>query len=153
MPIWKDSTSTNRSSDEPKFRKHPAHGVLERIDQPTIVFLTVCTRNRKPWLVMPGIHDLLRSAWLQADAWKVGRYVLMPDHLHLFASPDSGKLPLDNWVRYWKSQVTRTHLQPEYQWQTDHWDTRMRSANAYAEKWEYVRLNPVRGGLVTDPDE
>jgi len=27
----------------------------------------------------------------------------------------------------------------------------MRSSESYAEKWNYVRMNPVRAGLVEDP--
>lgn len=29
----------------------------------------------------------------------------------------------------------------------------MRSAESYDAKWEYVRANPVRAGLVADPDD
>jgi len=29
----------------------------------------------------------------------------------------------------------------------------MRSSESYAEKWAYVRMNPVRAGLVEDVDE
>lgn len=77
----------------------------------------------------------------------------MPDLMHLFAAPGAGEVPFDNWVRFWKSQFSRTHWNPDCRWQTDHWDTWMRSAAAYAEKWEYVRNNPVRHGLVRHPDQ
>lgn len=33
-------------------------------------------------------------------------------------------------------------------WQADTFDHILRSADSYAEKWEYVRQNPVRKGLV-----
>jgi hypothetical protein len=39
----------------------------------------------------------------------------------------------------------------EHRWQTDHWDRRLRSDESYAEKWEYVRCNAVRHGLVARP--
>ncbi len=81
-------------------------------------------------------------------AWVVGRYVVMPDHIHLFAAPDRPELPLDNWVKYWKSQFTKRHRVSEHRWETDHWDTRLRKGESYAVKWEYVRNNPVRHGLV-----
>jgi hypothetical protein len=29
----------------------------------------------------------------------------------------------------------------------------MRSSESYAERWEYVRCNPVRAGLVSKPDD
>jgi REP element-mobilizing transposase RayT len=42
---------------------------------------------------------------------------------------------------------------PELQWQSDFWDRTLRSDESYAEKWEYVRLNPVRHGLASSADE
>lgn len=129
-------------------RRRPAHGVRIRSTQPTIVFLTVCTKDRQPWLATAQNHDLLRETWLAATAWRVGRYVLMPDHLHLFAAPGEPALLLEKWVRYWKSQFTKKHGESGQRWQTGHWDRRLRSGESYATKWEYVRENPVRHGLV-----
>jgi REP element-mobilizing transposase RayT len=134
-------------------RKHLVHGVFEVGDFPPIVFLTVCTEHRHPWLAEEKVQKLLSEAWSAATAWHVGRYVLMPDHLHLFCTPGTPDLPLDNWVRYWKSQFTKRTHDRSQSWQADHWDTRMRSWLQYAEKWEYVRFNPVRKKLVTHPEE
>jgi putative transposase len=147
-------------------RKHPAHGILIPSRHPTVVFLTVCTKDRRPWLANPDVHGLLRSIWLNAEAWLVGRYVLMPDHLHLFCAPNedgsagaspsqagAASVPLDNWVRYWKSQFSKRHGNPVRRWQSDHWDTRLRREESYDAKWEYVRNNPVRAGLVERADD
>jgi putative transposase len=116
------------------------------------VFLTVCTEGRSPWLAAPAVHDLLKDVWRNARAWLVGRYVIMPDHLHLFASPGELDLPFDNWVRYWKSQFTKRHRFRAHAWQTDHWDRRLRSEESYDGSWEYVMNNPVREGLVTSSE-
>jgi putative transposase len=134
-------------------RKKPGHGVLIDQSRPTIVFLTVCTKNRAPWLATRENHHTLRQVWQESDAWLVGRYVLMPDHLHLFAAPGRLEIAFDNWVRYWKSRFTMLRLIPSQEWQTDHWDTRLRSGESYDAKWEYVRNNPVRAGLVKTADE
>ena len=134
-------------------RKKPAHGVWIDPDRPTIVFLTVCTRDRRPWLCTEANHEALRKTWVEAKAWIAGRYVLMPDHLHLFASPGPSGIPLDNWVRYWKSQFAKIRRNPSQHWQTDHWDTRLRTDEGYEEKWFYVRNNPVRAGLVSTADD
>jgi putative transposase len=77
-------------------RKHPAHGVLVSMDSPNIVFLTVCTKDRAAWLASDAAHAALLEAWREADAWWVGRYVLMPEHLHLFCAPVNLEMPLDN---------------------------------------------------------
>lgn len=49
-------------------RKHPARGVHIYSGQPTIVFLTVCSENRNPWLADPAVHENLRAAWQSAQA-------------------------------------------------------------------------------------
>ena len=134
-------------------RSHPAHGVFAEPSKPTIVFLTVCTQSRVPWLATDEVHALLRDVWTRASAWLVGRYVVMPDHVHLFAAPGGAGIVFDNWVRYWKSQFTKAHLRSDHAWQTDHWDRRLRDGESYEEKWEYVRLNPVRHGLVARPED
>jgi putative transposase len=38
-------------------------------------------------------------------------------------------------------------------WQRDVWDTQLRDGEHYHEKWDYVRMNPVRKELVSDPDD
>ena len=134
-------------------RKHPAHGVHIDLGKPTIVFLTVCTKDRKPWLACDEAHDLLREVWREAGKWTVGRYVLMPDHAHLFCAPHDLDFPLDAWVRFWKGRFTRRTAHAEWRWQSHHWDTRLRLGENYSEKWEYVRQNPVRAGLVVDSDQ
>jgi hypothetical protein len=63
------------------------------------------------------------------------------------------EIPLDNWVRFWKTRFTRTRSIASQEWQTDHWDTRLRSGESYDGTWLYVRNNPVRARLVGHSDE
>ena len=128
-------------------RRRPAHGVDPRCGDHPIVYVTVCTNSRGPWLAKRDVHARLLDVWRDAGAWHVGRYVVMPDHVHFFAQP-AGDLPLENWIAYWKRVFTIRHNVPSERWQKNYWDTRMRSAAQYDEKWEYVFQNPVRRGLV-----
>jgi putative transposase len=96
------------------------------------------------------------DAWRRAESWSVGRYVVMPDHLHLFCAPAVFPIePLMQWVRYWKSIASRNwpraHEQPI--WQRDFWDTQLRRSENYDSKWQYVVDNPVRAGLARKADE
>ena len=134
-------------------RARPAHGVYIDTFKSTIIFLTVCTKDRSPWLAHREVHELLVDVWRQSSAWLIGRYVIMPDHLHLFASPGQPEIALDNWVRYWKSQFTKRYGRPQHRWQPSHWDRRLRNDESYAEKWDYTRLNPVRHGLVAHAED
>ena len=88
-------------------RRRPASGVLIFSGQPTIVFLTVVTRGREPWLTQPVVHRHLRETWMEAQSWLVGYYLLMPDHLHLFCAPRDLRFTLDQWVTYWKRRFKR----------------------------------------------
>ena len=125
--------------------------IVERPGQAVIVFLSVCTRQRKCILAHGDVVQLLEESWRSASSWMVGRFIVMPDHVHLFCAPlEAEARPLAQWVRYWKSSVSRRWPRAGEQpiWQLDFWDTQLRRGHHYAEKWEYVRQNPVRAGLV-----
>jgi putative transposase len=77
----------------------------------------------------------------------------MPDHVHLFCAPREVDFSLDAWIRFWKGQFTRRSAREEWRWQSHHWDTRLRRSENYSEKWQYVRENPVRAGLVADAEQ
>lgn len=133
-------------------RKRPAHqAVIEDFNRSRIVFLTVCTDKRKSILGDEIIHKLLVECWKKANAWVVGRYVMMPDHLHLFCSPVGMEYPpLKVWVNYWKSLAAKAWPHPDVGkvWQRNFWDTQLRQGESYSEKWHYVMNNPVRAELV-----
>ncbi len=94
-------------------------------------------------------HRTLLDAWSQADNFHIGRYVIMPDHLHLFCSPKTyPSAPLEQWLRYWKSLAARQANLETPLWQREHWDTQLRRGESYDAKWRYVLENPVRAGLV-----
>ena len=108
------------------FRKHPTHKVIINDNKPTIVYLTVCTKARRNWLATPDVHYLLQSTWTKATAWLTGRYVIMPDHIHLFAAPGKMEIDFDNWVKYWKSEFSKSHQNRIDRWQPNHWDVQLR---------------------------
>ncbi|RXK56112.1 hypothetical protein ESB00_09635 [Oleiharenicola lentus] len=137
-------------------RQHPAH-LPPRIqgNRSTIIFLTVCTKGRRPCLANPELHQCLVTAWSDATHWQVGRYVIMPDHIHLFCAPGQfSPTPLGSWIRFWKTAVSKSiKASAGTLWQADHWDTQLRQHESNDAKWEYVRQNPVRAGLANHPDE
>jgi putative transposase len=138
-------------------REHPVHlPPSEGHNTPVIVFLTVCTKDRKRILDQTAVHDLLRSAWQTRPTWLVGRYVIMPNHIHLFCAPAVRPAQsLEKWVNFWKSNIANHWPQPSEQpiWQRHFWDTQLRRHENYESKWEYVRQNPVRIGLVQSEEE
>jgi putative transposase len=146
-----------RMDDEPSGRKHPVHeAVHERFNTPIIVFVTVCAKNKKRILANTEVHHVLRDAWHAADSWLVGRYVIMPNHLHFFCAPGSS-LPrlLSQWVAFWKSTAARNWPRREDApiWQRHCWDTQLRRAESYDAEWDYVLQNPVRARLVARSED
>jgi REP element-mobilizing transposase RayT len=80
----------------------------------------------------------------------VGRYVIMPDHLHRFVrGPDD--FQLGQWIGMLKQHLAKAIESSETSrplWQRGFFDHLLRSEESYGQKWNYVRENPVRAGLV-----
>ena len=102
----------NPPREEPG-RHKPAAGVHIDLGQPTIVFVTVDAEHRAAWIAQPNVHRLLLEVWREAQAWLVGYYLLMPDHLHLFAAPHNLDIFLNRWMSYWKRLFTQKANSPE----------------------------------------
>jgi len=134
-------------------RRHPTHGVKEIRNQSTIVLVTACLKDRRNNIADVDIHRLLAEVWREATGWLVGYYMIMPDHIHYFVTRGEIDISLERWSQYWKSQLAKQCPAMRQSWLTDHWDVRIRSSDHYSEKLNYVRMNPVRKGLVTAPEE
>jgi putative transposase len=82
--------------------------------------------------------------------------VIMPDHVHLFAVfPMSGRT-LPSWVQSLRTVIGKTLLRLEIakpHWQEGFFDHVLRSRESYSEKWNYVRMNPVRAELCRMPED
>lgn len=117
-------------------------------------FLTFVTHNRQPFLANPVIHKAFRLFATNATSRQifVGRYVIMPDHLHLFAAfPE--EVNLSSWIKSLKNTLSRSlreigQLSPH--WQKGFHDHLMRTEDSYGSQWEYVTQNPQRKNLSTE---
>ena len=125
--------------------------------QPPLYFVTICTYERKAILNDPDIHQVLCNYARHAEMRQcvIGRYVIMPDHIHLFVRI-CGNLSLSQFVRLLKQRLTlclgQQALRGPY-WQPGFFDHLLRSAESYSQKWTYVSQNPVRAGLVVNPEK
>jgi REP element-mobilizing transposase RayT len=80
----------------------------------------------------------------------------MPDHIHFFAGFAPGAVDLSTWIKSLKnalSKCLRSNGIPGPHWQKGFFDHILRTEESYACKWKYVRMNPVRAGLVRDPGD
>ena len=208
-------------------RHHPSrNSVMTFHDNRAIMlYVTIVTANRMPVLACAAVTECILAAWAAATDWLVGRYVIMPDHIHFFCAPASYPPPdFHRWMKRWKSlatlatrrsggsQLAATEVgiagaincappgggsqlaatvakgsvagaincappgggsqlaatvargsvadamncvpprNPPL-WQRNCWDRQLRTGESYSQKWEYVRNNPVRRGLVTCADD
>jgi putative transposase len=135
---------------------------LRRLEMPfergPIYFVTACTAERRPLLANGSIHESFLHFAGNASArgaW-VGRYVLMPDHLHLFVIIVDERIQLSVWIGSLKnsiSRVLRAEGEPSPHWQKGFFDHIMRGSESYSQKWDYVRANPIRADLVERPED
>ena len=129
---------------------------LERLHTSNpIYFITACTKRRVRILDDPDVHHGFLEFASRAMQRKVnvGRYMIMPDHLHFFVAFSPNALSLSLWMKSLKNSLSKVlrkkgFLSPH--WQKDFFDHLMRSDESYQQKWEYVVLNPVRAGLVAN---
>ena len=110
-------------------------------------------RAEKDSLVEPAerAHGILVSVeqYSNMHKWMHKLAVLMPDHLHalLVFRKDIG---MSETVRGWKRFLARKY---GITWQDGFFDHRIRNESEYVEKAGYIRMNPVRAGLVHEPEE
>jgi REP element-mobilizing transposase RayT len=127
--------------------------IFQKYDPP-LYFVTFNTHRRKRILANAKVHqrfvEFARAGEKRGIA--VGRYVIMPDHIHLFVSNNSDTA-LSQWVRLLKRDLSRAILISPPHWQKGFFDHLIRNSESYSEKWEYVFQNPERAGLVADPDD
>jgi putative transposase len=132
-------------------RTLPHHPPVEIANQSVLIFITCTVAKRRPLLSRPEVHQLLREVWCRSNHWLVGRYVLMPDHLHLHcASRTLPRTPLKRWMEFWRATASREWPWPAEKpvWQKDFFDRQLRSTESYAQNSAYRLENPVRAGLV-----
>lgn len=123
---------------------------------PPLYFVTVCVRRRVPILSTDAVHSAFRDfafRGLEKKQIAIGRYVIMPDHLHVFVSGPH-EFRLEQWGRMLKLLLGRQVCPKRAEiWEHGFFDHVIRNAESYSQKWEYVRQNPVRAGLVERVEE
>jgi putative transposase len=106
--------------------------------------------------------------------------IAMPDHLHVLVAPldrDASVAAFSKWFKRWfdeeyyspncrafaaanaDSLVGVSQKRPttdaisKWKWQEGCFDRLLRSDESLSDKWEYLRQNPVRAGLVANPED
>lgn len=118
-----------------------------------LYFVTFATRDRQHLPSLGQARETINQYAARALAEHsvaVGRYVIMPDDIHLFVR-GSDDFILARWVAGLKRAISAA-LKASQLWQPGFFDHVLRNDESYGQKWLYVRDNPVRAGLVVDRD-
>jgi len=141
-----------------KFPRRPPRITPWQGVQP-LFFVTFNTHARQRNLASPEIFEAFTEFAGRAHLdhqIDVGRFVIMPDHIHLFVILPLGGPTLESWVKALKVMLGKTLLRSgisKPHWQEGFFDHLLRTSESYDQKWEYVLRNPVRAGLVVSPED
>lgn len=131
----------------------PRIPVWLRWDQSVIYFVTICVAQRKAVLANEKAFGAFKTANAKLRNWTILAAILMPDHLHLIATPTEDREAkvgnLSGAIKRWMRQ----ELNASWQWQPGSFDRLLRREESLREKWLYVEENPVRAGLVSRWDD
>lgn len=137
-----------------EFSKRKARTEFHRpppwVPENVVFFITLnCQERGIPQLTQPGTAKGLldsMSFYQEMGKWHVSLALLMPDHLHALISFNTAQgLGMANLLGSWKRYTSRTF---GIGWQRDFFDHRIRGDQDMTDKWDYIRENPVRAGLV-----
>jgi putative transposase len=124
------------------------------MDAPRTFFITTITSQRVPIFRVETRARLLINVLL--DYRNQGKYLLhefvvMPDHIHLLLTP-APEIALERAVQFLKGGYSYRLRQTEkiQVWQQSFTNHRIRDADDCERHCGYIRMNPVRAGLVRD---
>jgi putative transposase len=116
-------------------------------------FLTVCCQDRSAnqLCTLETSTILLEAARFrhQRGDWWLDLILLMPDHVHLLAAFPADK-EMAVVVKEWKSYTAKA---AGVRWQRGFFDHRLRREESLRDKADYILHNPVRKGLVAQPED
>ena len=126
--------------------------------RPPLYLVTFCTLHRVKCLDSVHVHALFNEYCIEAGKQgkaSVGRYVIMPDHVHLFVRI-SIEYKLGTWMGGLKRYISKGIKKnggTEIIWQPGFFDHLLRNSESYSEKSNYVLMNPVRAGIAGKIDD
>jgi REP element-mobilizing transposase RayT len=146
-----------------ELRQAPKDGQRERLRLQRKIFremerwLDRCRWN--PHLRQPEVAQMVVAAIehrAERGDWRVFEYVVMPTHLHLFCEAGSSGLKpvLEDFKRWTGHQAAKLlNRNGRSFWQAEWFDHWSRSDAEDEKIIAYIRNNPVRAGLVSDPSD
>jgi putative transposase len=97
----------------------------------------------------------------QGVKWQLYATVVMPDHVHVLAQPltrpTGGTFNLAEIIhsikRFSARKINQGRGVQGSIWQDERYDRIVRDEAEFLEKWQYIRNNPLKTGLVSTPED
>jgi putative transposase len=145
-------------------------GLKRYYGQEHLHFITCSCYHRQPWLATAQRRDLfsqILEETRQGYGFVLVGYVVMPEHFHLLISEPELGTPSTvmqvvkqryarSVLRLKKRNSAQSDLWPdseEHVWQRRFYDFNVWSARKRMEKLRYMHRNPVKRGLVLEPEQ
>ena len=114
-----------------------------------IYLLTVCVIPRRNALANDAAWCALSQTLQRMDQWNSYCVLMMPDHIHLLTVPRERELSVAAFLKCMKRWFNELYDLPQpCRWQPGGFDRLLCTSESIYEKWNYIRENPVRAGLV-----
>ena len=124
-------------------------------------FLTFSCYRRQSYFQSPWTCDLFLTC-LEIMRQRLGMYiygyVVMPEHVHLLLSEPRERTLADA-IHFLKLsfakrfRARRRAVEPGSFWQARYYDRNIRDADEFTAKLRYIHRNPVKRGLVKEPQD
>ena len=109
------------------------------------------------WLRTDGVGECVERSFLFFDGarYRLHSWTIMPNHVHVLLSP-LPEWPLGSIVGSWKRfsgrEANKRLGRSGAFWQVDYWDRFIRNDAHFSAAASYIDLNPVKAGLVVEPE-
>src|SRR4029453_16029983 len=127
----------------------PRIPVILPLECRVISFVTICITPRCKALANDAAWKALRDTLERLDKWNTYCVIMMPDHIHLVSAPLDRDLSVAAFLKWLKRWFNESYDERrEWGWHAGGFDRLLRTSESIHEKWNYIRENPVRAGLV-----
>ena len=137
--------SRRRSEEIDRCRQAMVNGILDR-------GLGAC------WLSHPDVAAIVAESiiWGEGRRYRLGEWVLMPNHVHLLLRPIEGHSVgqvIGRMKSFTALRANEILGRTGAFWQKDYFDRRVRDDDSLERVGNYIRCNPVKAGLCRSPTE
>jgi REP-associated tyrosine transposase len=130
-------------------RRPPRIPVMLPWECKVIYFITICIAPRCNALANASAWETICGTLKRLNKWNMYCIMTMPDHIHLLTAPRDRELSVAAFLKWFKRWFNESYdAREKCRWQPGGFDRLLRTSESVREKWNYIRENPVRAGLV-----